>query len=63
MTYKKYKFSHGQTFHPKKKYKFGLGPGCGPKPRIKINSEFHSIHFGIEINKPLKLFTPVSFWD
>ena len=42
----------GQTFRPKKKYILGLGPGCEPKP--KINSEFNSIHFSIEINKRLK---------
>ena len=40
----------------------GLGPGCGPKPKPKINSEFNSIHFGIEINKCLKFLTPKNFW-
>ncbi len=42
-----------QTFHPKKKYILELDPGCEPKPKpkTKINSEFYSIHFGIEINK------------
>ena len=39
----------------------GLGPGCGPKPKPKINSEFNSIHFGIEINKCLKFLTPKNF--
>ncbi len=43
-------------FFPQKKYILVLGPGCGPKP--KINSEFYSIHFGIEINKCLKFLTP-----
>ena len=40
-------------FTPQKKYILGLGPGCEPKPKPKteINSEFNSIHFGIEINK------------
>ncbi len=33
----------------------GLGTGCGPK--TKINSEFNSLHFGIEINKLLKFLT------
>ena len=41
---------------PKKKYILGLGPGCGPKPKTKINSEFNSIHFGIEMNKLKKIF-------
>ncbi len=37
---------------------FGFGLGCGLKPKIKINSEFNSIHFGIEINN----LRPISFW-
>ncbi len=41
-------------FSSKKKYISGLDPGCEPKPKTKINSEFNSIHFGIEINKRLK---------
>ena len=49
-----------QDFSPQKKYILGLGPGCElkPKPQTKINSEFNSIHFGIEINKRLKFLTP-----
>ena len=47
---------------PQKKYILGLGPGCETKPKTKINSEFNSIHFGIEINKRLKFLTPISFW-
>ena len=30
---------------------------CEPKPKPKINSEFKSILFGIEINKRLKFLT------
>ena len=50
---------YNQTFPPKK-YILGLGPRCGPKPKAKtkINSEFNSKHFGIEINKRLKFLTP-----
>jgi hypothetical protein len=54
-----------QTFAPlKEKYILGVGPGCGPKPKPKteINSEFNSIHFGIEISRLLKFLTPISFW-
>ena len=47
---------------PQKKYILGLGPEHGPKPRPKINSEFNSIHFGIEINKLSKFLTLISFW-
>ena len=43
---------------PQKKYILGLGPECELKPKPKINSEFNSIHFGIEINKRLKFLTP-----
>ena len=32
-----------------------MGPGCGPRSKPKINSEFNSTHFGIEIIKRLKL--------
>jgi len=49
-------------FSPKKKCILGLGPGCGPKPKPKINSEFNSMHFGVEINKRLKFLTPKNFW-
>ena len=47
--------SYHQTFHPKKS--MGMGPGCEPKPnpKTKINSEFNSVHFGIEVKKRLKL--------
>ena len=38
-----------------------LGPGCGPKPKPKINSEFNSIHFGVEINKSLKFLRAKKF--
>ena len=40
----------------KKKYLLGLGPGCEPKskPKTKINSEFNSIHFCVDINKIIK---------
>ncbi len=31
-------------------------------PKPKINSEFNSMHLGIEINKHQKLLTPISFW-
>ena len=36
----------------------GLGFGCGPRPiaKTKINSEFNSVRFGIEINKLFKMF-------
>jgi hypothetical protein len=38
-----------------------------PKPKTKINLgldlEFNSIHFGIEINRRLKLLTPKNVWD
>jgi len=46
------------------KIKLVLGPGCGPKtkPETKINSEFNSIHFGIEINKHFKFLTPKNVW-
>jgi len=40
---------------PQKKYILGLGTGCEPKSKTKFNSEFNSIHFGIEINKHLLL--------
>ncbi len=43
--------------------KLVLGPGFGPKTKTKINSEFNSIHFGIEINKHLKFLTPKNVWD
>jgi len=37
-----------------------------PKPKTKINlgldSEFNSIHFGIETNKRLKFLTPKNAW-
>ena len=29
---------------------------------MDVDSEFNSIHFGIEIKKRLKMFTPISFW-
>ena len=48
-----------QKFHPKK-YILGLGLGCELKLKPKINSEFNSIHFGIEgieIKKRLKFLT------
>jgi hypothetical protein len=40
-----------QAFPHKNRYILGLGPGCEPKPKTKVNSEFNSLHFGIEINK------------
>ncbi len=49
---------------PQKKYILGHGARCGlePKLKIKINSELKSIHFVIEIKKPLKLLTPKNVW-
>ena len=47
---------------PKKKYILGPVWGPKPKPKTKINSEFNSLHFCIEINKRLKFLTLVSFW-
>ena len=51
-------------FSPQKKYILGLGPGCESKPKTKtqINLKFNSIHFGIEINKRLKLLTLKNVW-
>ena len=53
-----------QTFHPKKSIYWVWVPGVDPNqnPKTEINSEFNSIHFGIEINKRLKFLTPISFW-
>jgi len=31
------------------------------KINLVLDSEFNSMHFGIEINKRLKLLTPISF--
>ena len=54
--------NHIITRHFTRKKILGLGPGCEPKPKPKINSEFNSIHFGIEIKKRLQFLTPLSFW-
>ena len=49
-----------QTIDPEKTWVLGLGFGCGPKdkpePKTQVflgitNSEFNSIHFGVEIKK------------
>jgi len=32
------------------------------KVNLGLDSEFDSIHFGIENNKRLKFLTPISFW-
>ena len=39
---------------PKKSIYWVWVPGVNPKPKTKINSEFKSIHFGVEINERLK---------
>ena len=41
-----------------KKY---MVPGVNPNPKIKINSEFNSIHFGIEIKKHLQKSKNIKF--
>jgi len=47
-----------QAFNAWVRWVFGLGLGSGPKPKPKTqrdpDSEFNSIHYGIEINKRSK---------
>jgi hypothetical protein len=50
----------------KKKIYIGSGsPGVGPNQtqnQNQFDSDFNSIHFGIEINKYLKFLTPKNVW-
>jgi hypothetical protein len=42
--------------------RLGFGSGSRPKPiNLGLDSEFNSIHFGIEINKCLKFLRPKKF--
>jgi hypothetical protein len=54
-------FGRKQTLGPKKNWFLGLGLGSDPRPKPKTqrdpDSEFDSIHFGIEINKCLEFLT------